>query len=190
MVNGYDYPGGGYPTNPQHPSRRKLLLVAALAVVAVLIIVAIVVSRHQTSHPHSSGQQGGTTSRSGNQSGNKSGNAGNGSSTGSNSPGQPTSAATNSTLSTILDNDDNPNGVQYTVTAGSEPVSGWYVVHVTAQNSYGTFQQIAVLHQAPGESSPDVVAGPDTSFPISYLNSAGVPQSVINMLPTYDDTQN
>lgn len=91
-----------------------------------------------------------------------------------------------STLSSTIQNDDNPNSITYSVTSRSEPVTGWFVVSVVASNNYGTFGQIAALRQS-SNGDLDVVAGPDTSFPLSYLKSIGVPQQVIDTLPTYTE---
>lgn len=106
----------------------------------------------------------------------------------SNDQSSPPTKPTTAQLKTLIAGDDNPLGIQYTITSSDEPVSGWFVVHVIAKNTFGTFKQVTVLHQDSGNQPPDVVAGPGDSFPITYLHSISMPDAVIKVLPTYDDS--
>jgi uncharacterized protein YcnI len=61
-------------------------------------------------------------------------------------------------LSTLLDNDDNPTGNVFTVTAVSQPAPGWIVAKVTNKSAYGTFVQYAIFQQ--GTDDYDRAYGP------------------------------
>lgn len=171
--------GQGYPSYPQPPKRSHKVLWIALAVLVVVAAVAavlILTHRQHTAPTQTKSHQPGKTQQQQQPP----------SSSTTQTPNRTTTKTENTHFSNVLESDDNPTGIKYRVTSGTEPVSGWFIVHVTAQNSYGTFLQIAVLKQA-ADGDIDAVAGPDTSFPKAYLESENVPAAVINQLPTYNE---
>lgn len=95
---------------------------------------------------------------------------------------------TPTSVATILNNNDNPTKIDYKVTGTTQPVAGWFISSVIATNSYGSFNQFTILHQGSTDQTPVVVAGPTTSFPIGYLHSIGVPDAVIQQVPTFHET--
>lgn len=88
-------------------------------------------------------------------------------------------------LTEAIKGDDNPY-FSYKVTGTTSPLSNWYVVKVvtTSTANGNTFNQVALVHRL-SDGTLSVVAGPDTSFPVSYLKYIGAPQAVIDAMPTY-----
>lgn len=176
------YTNGTYlPPEPGKKKRRAIIFI----VVAILVLAAAVffaLQHHQ--HAATTPRPVTTTNKPKPKQGQPSSNASNAVPT---TESTPTTPEENSSFSNLIENDDNPTHIQYTVTSGSSPIDDWYIVHVTATNSYGTFDQLAVIHQDI-DGTPDVVAGPTTSFSRSYLESQDAPEEVINQLPVYDDT--
>ena len=99
----------------------------------------------------------------------------------------PSPAPTNDTLHDVIADDDNPLGITYGVTSSISPATGWYVAYVVATTASGPTNQTAILHRDPDTNELEVVAGPDTSFPLSYLQSIGVPEAVQSQVTTYED---
>jgi len=89
-------------------------------------------------------------------------------------------------LSDVIGGDDNP-GMTYKVTGVTQPTTNWFIVRTDGTNEYGTFHQISVVERL-SSGKLENVAGPDVSFPTDFLQSAGIPQAVINQLPTYTPT--
>lgn len=177
------YTNGTYlPPDPGKKTKRKLLI---LAVLVVLLLIGSIAFALQHKHTQT-GPQPITTTKSKPKAGQGQPSS-NPPHTVPTSEGTPTTQAQNTGFTNLMMNDDNPNHIQYNVTSGSNPIEDWYIIHVTAKNSYGTFNQIAVIHHD-NNGNDDVIAGPDTSFPRSYLESQDVPREVINQLPVYDDT--
>lgn len=144
---------------------KKLLI--ALIVIGFGLTIAILFTHHKTpaaTNPVSVSTKQQPTQKSANQSDTKD---------------------KDSDLAEIIGDDDNPD-ITYTVTSTSEPVSGWMVVHVVATNEYGNFNQIAILQRQADGSLKDV-AGPDTSFLISFLNSINAPPQVVKAVPTQNE---
>ena len=148
-----------------NPSAAKRILLA-LVLIVVGLIIAVVVTHHarpavtpSTTNPKSQ--------------------------TNTQQSEEQTEDTNSSDLAQIIGEDDNP-GTTYTITSTSEPTSGWMVVKLVATNEYGNFDQIAILQRQADGSLKDV-AGPDTSFLISYLNSINAPPQVISAVPTQNE---
>lgn len=168
--------GQGYPSYPPPKRSHRTLWIALAVLVVAAVVAAVLLVAHRRHTPTS---QTTTTTHSGSQPKQQP------PASAPSSPNHTTTSTQNTHFSNVLETDDNPTGIKYQVTSGTEPVTGWFIVHVSATNSYGTFLQVAVLHQEGSEA--EAVAGPDTSFPKSYLESQGVPAAVINQLPTYNE---
>ena len=139
---------------------KKRLIVIAIGLILVSVVATVLLSRRQPSAaPKSSSSPAQTSSQA------------------SNTP--PTTAQ----LVDVIGGDDYTD-VHYTINSTQEPTPGWFVVRVTATNSYGNFDQLAVVQRL-SNGQLTVVAGPDTSFNLNAVHQSGIPQAVIDTIPTY-----